>query len=315
MCTHTDTDVHLVCSFVSLLEEISYVKPQTTAQKRAKKHSEPRAKALLRQWIASLARPLPPRTGTIFFRLFFPEEDNRRRYNMQEAQLASSIAEALCLTATGDVARGKRLIEWAHTRSVGCLGLEVRRVLSDVYVLPDDAPKHSLEDVDRLLDELASLSSFSVTHHRTHPKRSRVSILRDLYMPLSPSGAAFMTQIILQDLRPLLYPLEHRSTHTNLLEFKSNAVSYLTKWEVMKVWHTDMPRIYNSRAHLDDAAQLVEDLENGCSNLERMAMFDPTIGTPVEIPKCDKGLSCALVIKKLRKSSCIWAELKYDGER
>lgn len=60
---------------------------------------------------------------------------------------------------------------------------------------------------------------------------------------LSPMGAAIVVQIILKDLRPLLYPLpeavaEHYTSA--LLGWKSNALQLLTISQAVRVWETVM---------------------------------------------------------------------------
>jgi hypothetical protein len=81
--------------------------------------------------------------------------------------------------------------------------------------------RHIHPSRDELLDELASHSGFSQMsqqpfHKRTEP-RAQLDILREMYTELAPHEAAFLTQIILQDLRPVLYPLPIVNTTLNLL--------------------------------------------------------------------------------------------------
>ena len=49
-------------------------------------------------------------------------------------------------------------------------------------------------------------------------------------------SAAIITQIILKDLRPILYPLKATHYRAQLLEYNSKAVCMLTKEQAMKVW-------------------------------------------------------------------------------
>src|ERR1700753_2143920 len=91
--------------------------------------------------------------------------------------------------------------------------------------------------VDRLLTQLASFSSFShssIQQDQNLPS-SRSETLETLYSSLSPVEASFLTQIILKDLRPVLYPC--KETHyTAALNQKSNSVVHLDVLDALKVW-------------------------------------------------------------------------------
>lgn len=87
-------------------------------------------------WVSELHRrydPLPPGTTAIIFRLLFPEEDAKRKYDMQETRLAHAISKALCMSHTLH-GRGQKLATWKAQTAVGCLGHEVRKVLEDSEV-------------------------------------------------------------------------------------------------------------------------------------------------------------------------------------
>ena len=121
----------------------------------------------------------------------------------------------------------------------------------------------SIHRVDELLDELASHSRFSQMsqqpfHKRTKP-RAQLAILRELYKGLAPHEAAFLTQVILQDLRPVLYPLPIVNTTLNLLYAGSkHKKCELGLYQTMKSWHMEMPRVYRLCANLDEAARAIE---------------------------------------------------------
>ncbi|KAG8908637.1 hypothetical protein FRB99_004925 [Tulasnella sp. 403] len=296
--------------FLSLVEHISNAEPRraNAPGQRSRKASE-----VFERWVHSLEHPLPQRSGVILFRLLFPQEDTRRKYDLQETRLGKLLATVLA------VPDRTCLTSWASngstTARVGCMGDEVRRVLNKrEFNKPGE--EISLEAIDGLLDELASHSVFSAleTDGRSN-RRTRSAILTDLYATLTPFGAACMTQIILKDLRPILYPLPSTRSATNLLNFKSNALDELTVYQAMRIWHPQMIGFYKARSSLDAAAQLVEDLEGGEHEVNAVI---PEFGTPVEIPKCLKGESCEKIIRSLRESgqaSHVWAETKYDGER
>ncbi|KAF8527280.1 hypothetical protein JB92DRAFT_2553330, partial [Gautieria morchelliformis] len=278
------------------------------------------------QWFTHLRRyykVIPPHTCKIFFRLFFPEEDVRRRYNIKETVLARTLATDIFGLSkhprgVGDACR---LMEWsAYADAVdnarqGCLGIEVEKALVDRYS-PRQGSSPSLQKIDTLLDELAALSGYShLEGPRARPQRTRASILRDLYLDLDPLEAKFMTQIILKDLRPVLYPLAETHTTKSLLHYKSNALHVLSKWEVMSAWRSCMPRIYRVRATLDEAARAVETLPSMEQISSDHEVFLPILGIPIEVPKSQKGVKLSHALSFFQDEEEVWAETKYDGER
>jgi DNA ligase-4 len=92
--------------------------------------------------------------------------------------------------------------------------------------------------VDRLLTQLASLSSFSHSTIQADPDlpSSRAEIIKALYSSLSPTGASFLTQIILKDLRPVLYPSKETHYTAALRRQKSNSVAPLNVVDALRVW-------------------------------------------------------------------------------
>lgn len=122
----------------------------------------------------------------------------------------------------------------------------------------------SISQVDDLLDELASNSGFSHQSIRNvYPnrvRRGRLSLLKALFRPLSPMDASFLTQIILKDLRPVLYPLHVHHYSSALLDFNTTSVHMLTKEHAMKVWDPScwMLKAYRVRSTIDEAAASFE---------------------------------------------------------
>ncbi|KAF8216343.1 hypothetical protein K438DRAFT_1703159 [Mycena galopus ATCC 62051] len=292
--------------FVSLLREISV---HSRSKKAGTKRDKYPALVTLSNWIKTLRTkfaPLPSNTTAIVFRLLFPEEDTRRKYDMQETRLASALADCFGTSATP-------LCQWAADGSSGCLGEEVLKVLnkSSSYAVDYISPL-SITEVDSLLEELASHSGYSNISVRSSfnaTRRSKTTILRALYRSLSPLDASFLTQIILKDLRPLLYPTPDAHYSVALKSFNSVSVTQLSKEDAMKAWDPSRQMLYNYhvRAGLDDAAAAFD-----AGITETIA---PRIGTPVEIPKSEKGRNCPHALKILQASNEIWAETKYDGER
>lgn len=80
---------------------------------------------------------------------------------------------------------------------------------------------------------------------------------------MSPCEAAVLTQIILKDLRPILYPhLENNST-VALKNYNTKAVRTLTKENAMWAWDWSnrMSKAYRARWDIDAAAKAFEDKE------------------------------------------------------
>ncbi|KZT07561.1 uncharacterized protein LAESUDRAFT_115651 [Laetiporus sulphureus 93-53] len=310
--------------FVSLISAIAKIKPRKVSQNNSSR-STPYVVQTFRNWVAELHRryaPLPPGTAAIVFRLLFPEEDVRRKYGLQETRLAQSISKVLGISKnTG--ARGNGLVNWDGDNSIGCLGLEVQKILEESSTITEGTL--SIAKVDALLSELAATCAFSSPSvRRPHSSvadssalpRPKSNVLRALYTALSPVEAGVVTQIILKDLRPMLYPIPPDQTHytASLLSYNSNALTQLTKFDAMREWDLSkrMLATYRVRAYLDEAAQLYETLSTAD---EVDIVLKPLVGVPVQIPKCTKGQGCAQALHVLRTSKKVWAETKYDGER
>lgn len=80
---------------------------------------------------------------------------------------------------------------------------------------------------------------------------------------MSPYEAALLTQIILKDLRPLLYPQLETNTTTALKNYNTKAVKTLMKENAMRAWDLSnrMNRTYRARWDMDAAAKAFEDKE------------------------------------------------------
>ncbi|KAA1470337.1 hypothetical protein DENSPDRAFT_797606 [Dentipellis sp. KUC8613] len=303
--------------FIALLRRISQVRPQEANSIRQPSGASYPALRIFEDWIAQLQQlypSAPPGMGSVIFRLLFPEEDIQRRYQLQEKLLGRTLC--IVLNKSNESIYGHTLKTWNAEHTLGCLGDAVRRVLQCTAQNNDKIGPLSVFEIDSLLTELASLCAFSDVSVRQLPvataPRSRADILRTLYNGLPPLDAAFLTQIILKDLRPLLYPVSDAHSSSALRRFKSNATKMLSKEDAMKAWDKSgrMLRVYHSRASLHEAATFIE------TNSPRIEA-QPTAGTHVEIPKCRKGHGCkqALNILVAHGSTKVWAETKYDGER
>ncbi|KZW03301.1 hypothetical protein EXIGLDRAFT_828657 [Exidia glandulosa HHB12029] len=294
--------------FTDLVKTLSAVPPKPVGQRAPDK-----AHTYLHKWIQSVQTHrdgLAPGTALAFFRLLFPEDD-RRRYSMQETALAQCLVDVLAIPSSG---RGAGLVGWGDwsraQAKAGCLGLELEAVLQPSFSRLD-GDGLTLRQVDNMLTELAALSPFSqvLAAPLAAPRRSRKVIMRDLFIKLTPYEAAVVTQVILRDMRPLLYP-GTAQLHTTLALTGYNSLSYhvLTKWEAMKLWDSNLPRAYRARGSWEEACTAWDEgrLAQACT---------PRMGVPVEIPKSVKATSCEHVAKLYARSDVIYAETKYDGER
>ncbi|KAI0761805.1 hypothetical protein BD413DRAFT_646329 [Trametes elegans] len=306
--------------FVELVQAIAAIKPHkaTERQPRSTRYAETPAYKTFKRWLTALRErysPLPAGTTAIVFRWLFPEEDFRRKYGMQEMRLAQCLAKVFGVS-TGCYGRGERLRNWQGEDAIGCLGNEVEQVLAGSTT--EDVHCMSIAQVNALLAELAAMCAFSATTARPPPasRRSREVILAELYTSLNPTECAVVTQIILKDLRPLLYPVPASATHytSALLQYKSNAVAMLSKEAAMHAWDPSgrFRVIFSTRANLEDAANAYEEFESG-EGLPRA-----TVGAQIQvgsIPKCVKGQGPAQSLKVLGGANKVWVETKYDGER
>ncbi|KAF7309678.1 DNA-LIGASE-A3 domain-containing protein [Mycena indigotica] len=261
------------------------------------------------RWVTRLRTDFPDLaegSTVTLFRFLFPEEDSRRKYDMKEVRLASAIADCFGISA-------KTLEGWT-TSEHGCLGMQVENVLQltssfdSAYI-----SSLSMSEVDDLLDELAANSGFTDSALRTkYPpsnRRDRSTIIRLLYRSLPPSEAGWLTQMILKDLRPMLYPLQETHYSRALKTHNSVSVVELACKDAMKVWDPSLHMLhgYRLRSRLEDAARAFERGEP--------ISWNPQCGEPVPIPKARKGRGCDDALAPLRSSTEIWAETKYDGER
>lgn len=114
-------------SFCSLLREISKIKPKSVANRRAGQETRTSYPALqaFNRWLENLRKhysPLPLGTTATCFRLLFPEEDAKRKYDIQETRLARYLSEALGIPL-------EKLENWDSRDATGCFGAELERLL------------------------------------------------------------------------------------------------------------------------------------------------------------------------------------------
>ncbi|KAG8220912.1 DNA ligase/mRNA capping enzyme [Butyriboletus roseoflavus] len=304
--------------FISLLREIASIPARSTLSRAQKSStsSNHSPRAVANRWIEALRRnysPLPRGTTASVLRLLFPEDDTPRKYGLQETLLARYLGQCLD-SSTVFTGGAKHLKVWSQESASGCLGEELLK-----YAVPGTknaiGPK-SLQEIDTLLDELASTSLFSDKSFHdgsastSHYKRSKSSILRSLYDSLPATDAAYLTQIILKDLRPLLYAPPSAITNQALLTYNTRSKQILTREQFMKEWDPSgsMVKMYKIRAKLDEAAM-------GFEAGGTLVVAHPRWGVLVEVPKSAKGRGPLHALELLDTDGQIWAETKYDGER
>ncbi|KAG2011553.1 DNA ligase I [Coprinopsis cinerea AmutBmut pab1-1] len=297
----------------SLFRHISRIESRSIkAKKGSLSTKEHKVVETFKRWVEALNKqfgPLPQGTTAICFRLIFPHEDFKRKYDMQELRLQGLLTQCFGFNPS-------RFSEWKSPDASGCLGHELRSILEEMdsnddnYITP-----LSIAQVDELLDELAALSGFTdISIKQKYPKgqrRTRIQVIRDLYRSMRPEDAGFLTQIILKDLRPLLYPLQETNFTVALRYFNTKAVTMLTKEDAMRVWDSSNTMVNASRvfSDLDRAAAIFE------APPEERPKLVPVIGTMIELPKSRKAYKCIHGYSQLKDSKKVWAEIKYDGER
>ncbi|KAH6916220.1 hypothetical protein BKA70DRAFT_1216449 [Coprinopsis sp. MPI-PUGE-AT-0042] len=301
---------------VSLFRKIAEIAPRDAKSTRGTRAraKDPPALALFKQWLERLHRdfsPLPEGTVAVCMRLIFPHEDHKRKYDMQEAKLAKALLG--CFEPGRKDARFK---EWDGEDASGCLGQELRWYLEERDSHHEDyCTPLSIHQIDDLLSELASHSKYTDALIRSRfPQtlKPRADILKALFRHARPEDAAFLVQIILKDLRPLLYPIESNMSYAAALRyFNTKAVTMLSKEDVMRAW--------DSSGVMLKASRVFSDMDRACEIYQlpvcQRPKLLPVMGTMIEIPMSGKAQKCRQALEFLKGSDAVWAEIKYDGER
>ncbi|EJT49134.1 hypothetical protein A1Q1_01783 [Trichosporon asahii var. asahii CBS 2479] len=223
-------------------------------------------------WISKQAQPLVPGTTKKLFRLLFPHEGARRRYDIKETRLASLLEQTLGI---------KGLTRWDAVslngvRKTGCLGEE-----------PNGNSTMTIGEVDALLDQLAAGSSWSQLSQIPSDRPTQMTILQRLFRDsgMSPYALSVLTQIILRDLRPLLFPLPLRYVgRPELLirETISSAPNLLTVESAMFRWDTTMAKLYREgKGNIDWCATKAEEIRMSEQRME--VAPGPILGINVKV--------------------------------
>nr|XP_019009197.1 uncharacterized protein I206_05844 [Kwoniella pini CBS 10737]OCF47978.1 hypothetical protein I206_05844 [Kwoniella pini CBS 10737] len=238
---------------------------------------------IFQSWLNHLAKPFPPGTGKHLFRLLYPHEGSRRRYGLKEAKLALELGRIMGVEGLSKW----DCVTWDNNdRGTGCLGKEIELAIRDRSTSSKKSTM-TIRELDLLLDELATSSSFSQLSQNPSTVRAPQEILLTLYREsnLSPYGLCVLTQIILRDLRPLLNPLPKLPIRnpTTMLRLKSNTgPEQLTLRDAMICWDKRMWDFYTGgTGNIDVCADMIENLDK--TNLEGIVMTGPKLGTNVKV--------------------------------
>ncbi|KAJ9115900.1 hypothetical protein QFC22_005043 [Naganishia vaughanmartiniae] len=213
---------------------------------------------------------------------------------MKEKTLANLIVRVMALN---DI-HASILRTWDDEGKLGqaaCLGEEVQKV-AHMRGLSRGSTSGStlfIAKVDRLLDELACHSPFSdLGADRPKSPRSREAILHEIYSAsgLSPMALSCMTQIILQDLRPITCPLPAGHHHPSIalqLSASCKPPPPLDIFLAMTTWDWEMRDVYRVCGDLDAVCRGVERLGGGAGRRRsgKAASRDPIVGVHVEVSR------------------------------
>ena len=251
-----------------LFDRISQIKPVPAGQHQDATCAS-RALPIFRQWLSAIT-DASPRDGIVLFRLLFPENDIRRRYGLRETMLARELPKALgfssdALACWRDGSEASIMYEDIDPtkRRSGCFGHHLEAVLAPRREFTmENAPSLEIHRLDALLDELASHCEFTCNEIKVanldQPRRSRSSILVELFSPLSAKEASYLVQIILRDVTPLLYPLPSSIAEAALTKYNSCSYQELGLLDALREWHWVLPTIYRYRADIDEAFLVLE---------------------------------------------------------
>lgn len=273
--------------FCLLLEKIARSsKAHVLGNTQGKYKQVPSPQDIFRTWLSALQHP-SHFDGLLIFRLLFPEQDIRRRYGFKETLLARELSAAL------GFAPPPSLINWNSSGAPqdenifgakhGCFGLCLRDALQHRTALSQGTSSVTITQIDTLLDELACHCDFSSADVKRKQKltgktlRPRRAILHDLFSSISSTEAAYLCQIILRDLSPLLYPVPSSSSERSLLLFNASSWKTLDLVPALELWHWALPTIFKYKADLDAAFEVLSARNHALRASRSRASFLPTL--------------------------------------
>ena len=143
----------------------------------------------------------------------------------------------------------------------------------------------SVLEVDALLNEIASRcpwSSHDIRHvFDNQPKRPIRDVLMKLYNDMPPFDAAVLTQILLKDLRPVLYPIAATDTTVSLTSYNASSIQMLTLADALCDWESGS-WVYWQYATLQDFGALGSFVEENPVN----TYATPQVGTRILVSSC-----------------------------
>lgn len=160
----------------------------------------------------------------------------------------------------------------------------------------------NIRELDAILDELASLSSFSALSLPPNSPRDTSQILTHLYRDagFSPYAMAVLTQIILRDLRPLLSPLPRlpvRNPTTMLRLTSTSGPAQLELIAALRTWDSRAADLYvGGKGDIDWCCDAVDNDSPGPSGqAQAHDTHGPVVGVNVQV--------CAYVIDPHTRAS------------
>lgn len=231
---------------------------------------------LFQKWVQALDSP-STQDGLNIFRLIFPEHDIHRRYGLKESLLAQELPKALGFASSDVISEWNKIKQPTlifdisascsnYTANSGCFGISLEALLTQRNHNTSsniESQTMSLQQISSLLDELASHCEYTSEGIRSafphQSRRSRQNILRELFNNMTPHQANYLSQIILRDMSPLLYPIASSSLDAQLQSDLPSHTPSLDLNAALDSWHWALPRIFKFRADLDAAFLTLEE--------------------------------------------------------
>ena len=143
--------------------------------------------------------------GVALLSSLLPEKRSDRIYHLQSASLTSILGRCFRLGSS----RFPALQRW-KTPGGGDLGLCVERVLREAPFVDQPCGTVTLEQIDTLLNELATRSRFSgpeIRRKRSSGGPTNINdMLASIYFSLTPSESKWFTRMLLKDYSPVTIP-------------------------------------------------------------------------------------------------------------
>ncbi|MCJ1407446.1 hypothetical protein MMC19_001517 [Ptychographa xylographoides] len=225
-----------------------------------------------------------------------PEKRVDRVYNLQSRSLTRTLGRCFCLGAS----RLPLLLRWNEPGG-GDLGQCVERVLNQTPYSEQSRDPVTVEQIDAVLNEIATRSRFSGPDLRDKRKENGpVQLekrLASIYCRLHPHEAKWFTRMLLKDYSPVSLP----------------------EWFVLRCFHPLLPNVLKVYDNLEAAVTAVRDpqfqmtSENGHSIALQERPIAPKCGVKIGRPLFLKAWSIKHAVKLANRQK-MSLERKYDGE-